>query len=321
MLLPKNERREVKQFAKKKLWIYGCPFSGKSTLADQFPDPLFLSTDGNVNNITAAFLPIKNTVTTKGRLTETTLAWATLKDALLELEKKDNDFKTIVIDLVEDTYEHCRVYCYDKLGIEHESDNSFKAWDFVRNEFLGTMKRFMNLDYENIILISHEDTSKDITKRGGDKITAVRPNITEKISLKLAGMVDIVARIVVEDGKRSISFKSDNVVFGGGRLKLNATEIPLNYNELMNVYENSTEVVTNKREEIQKVVPDNVEPEQKVVPENVEETVETVEETTEQIVEYVEEVVETVEEPVADDVEPEVVEEKPRRRRRINLDQ
>ena len=302
MLLPKNERREVKQFAKKKVWIYGCPFSGKSTLADQFPDPLFLSTDGNVNNITAPFMPIKNTVTTEGRLTKTTLAWATLKDVLLELEKKDNTFKTIVIDLVEDTYEHCRVYCYDKLGIEHESDNSFKAWDYVRNEFLGTMKRFMNLDYDNIILISHEDASKDITKRSGDKITAIRPNITEKISLKLAGMVDIVARIVVEDGKRSISFKSDNVVFGGGRLKLNATEIPLNYTELMNVYENSTEVVTNKRE---------VKPAPEPTPQPTEEVVE---ETTEQIVEQ--QIVEQPEEVV----EP-VVEEQPRRRRRMNLDQ
>lgn len=306
MLLPKNERREVKQFAKKKLWIYGCPFSGKSTLADQFPDPLFLSTDGNVNNITAPFMPIKNTVTTEGRLTKTTLAWATLKDVLLELEKKDNTFKTIVIDLVEDTYEHCRAWCYNQMGIEHESDNSFKAWDFVRKEYLDTMKRFMNLDYENIILISHEDTSKDITKKSGDKITSIRPNITEKISLKLAGMVDIVARIVVDEGKRTISFKSDNVVFGGGRLKLNATEIPLDYNALMNVYENSTEVVTNKREV-------------KPIPQPTEEPTEVVEETTQQIVEQPEEVVESVvEEPT---VEEPVVEEQPRRRRRMNLDQ
>lgn len=294
-LLPKNERREVKQFTKKKLWIYAAPFAGKSTLADKFPDPLFLSTDGNVNNITAPYLLIKNTVTTEGRLTKTTLAWETLKDVLAELEKKDNTFKTIVIDLVEDTYEHCRAWCYKQMGIEHESDNSFKAWDFVRKEYLDTMKRIMNLDYENIILISHEDMSKDITKRSGDKITAIRPNITEKISLKLAGMVDIVARIVVEDGKRSISFKSDNVIFGGGRLKLTTTEIPLDYDALMKVYEDSTETVGNIR---------SVKPQVKEepIPASVEEVVE----------EPVEEVTEVVEE---------VVEEQPRRKRRINLDQ
>lgn len=290
-LLPKNERREVKQFTKKKLWIYAAPFAGKSTLADKFPDPLFLSTDGNVNNITAPYLLIKNTVKVEGRLTKTTLAWETLKDVLAELEKKENTFRTIVIDLVEDTYEHCRVWCYNKLGIEHESDNSFKAWDYVRNEFLGTMKRIMNLDYENIILISHEDMSKDITKKSGDKITAIRPNITEKISLKLAGMVDVVARIVADDGKRTISFKSDNVIFGGGRLKLNTTEIPLDYDALMQVYENSTE----KIERVRTVSP-QVKEEPK--PESVEEIVE----------EPIEEVVE------------EVIEEQPRKtRRRMDL--
>ena len=308
-LLPKNERREVKQFAKKKLWFYGCPFSGKSTLADKFPDPLFLSTDGNVNNITAAFVPIKNTVTTEGRLTKTTLAWETLKDVLVELEKKDNTFKTIVIDLVEDTYEHCRVWCYNKMGIEHESDNSFKAWDYVRNEFLGTMKRIMNLDYENIILISHEDMSKDITKRTGDKITAIRPNITEKISLKLAGMVDIVARIVVEDGKRSISFKSDNVIFGGGRLKLTTTEIPLDYDALMQVYEASTETVGSVRTAKPQV---KEEPKPEPVPAPVEEEV---------VEEVVEEPIEEVVEEVVEEVKPEIVEEPRRRRRTMDLDQ
>lgn len=305
-LLPKNERREVKQFAKKKLWVYAAPFAGKSTLADKFPDPLFLSTDGNVNNITAPYLMIKNTVTTEGRLTKTTLAWETLKDVVTELEKKDNTFKTIVIDLVEDTYEHCRAWCYKQMGIEHESDNSFKAWDFVRKEYLDTMKRIMNLDYENIILISHEDSSKDITKKSGDKITSIRPNITEKIALKLAGMVDIVARIVVDEGRRTISFKSDNVIFGGGRLKLTTTEIPLDYDALMKVYEDSTETMGNVRS----VKP---QPKEEPIPAPVEEVVEEpVEEPVEEVTEEpITEVVEVVEE---------VVEEQPRRRRRINLE-
>ncbi len=302
MLLPENKRRESKQFTKKKLWIYSPPFAGKSTLADQFPDPLFLSTDGNVNNITAPYLLVKNTVTTEGRLTKTTLAWETLKDVLAELEKKDNTFKTIVIDLVEDTYEHCRAWCYKQMGIEHESDNSFKAWDFVRKEYLDTMKRIMNLDYDNIILISHEDASKDITKKSGDKITSIRPNITEKIALKLAGMVDIVARIVVDEGKRTISFKSDNVIFGGGRLKLTTTEIPLDYDALMKVYEDSVETLQPRARAVEQP---------KVQPQPVVEEVVEVEEP-------VEEVIEVTEEPVTE-VAEEVVEEQPRRKRRIDL--
>ncbi|MDV5043064.1 AAA family ATPase, partial [Faecalibacterium duncaniae] len=42
-------------------------------------------------------------------------------------EKKQNDFKTIVVDLLEDTYEACRVYICDRQGWEHESDDYFRA--------------------------------------------------------------------------------------------------------------------------------------------------------------------------------------------------
>lgn len=95
----------------------------------------------------------------------------------------------------------------------------------------------MNLDYENIILISHEDTSKDITKRGGDKITAIKPNLQEKAANKVAGMVDMVARIIADDNKRTLSFKSDEVVFGGGRLTTSVNEIDLDYDTFLEVYE------------------------------------------------------------------------------------
>lgn len=90
--------------------------------------------------------------------------------------------------------------------------------------------------YENIILISHEDTSKDITKKGGDKITAIKPNMQDKVALKVAGMVDIVARIVADGDDRTFNFKSNEVIFGGGRLKTDAKDIPLDVNELFRVY-------------------------------------------------------------------------------------
>lgn len=230
MILPKNVRRQVNVNSRKKVWLYGAPFSGKTTLADAFPNPIMLNTDGNLNSFTAPVVEIKETF--EGRIK--TPAWEVLKNTIDELQK-GSDFETVVLDLVEDAFEHCRLYCYGKLGIEHESDNSFKAWDYVRTEFLSTMKRLMTLDY-NIVLISHEDLSKDITKKTGDKITAIKPNIQEKTALKLAGMVDIVARVVADGDERTLQFKSDDVVFGGGRLKLSHTVVPLTYEALEQVY-------------------------------------------------------------------------------------
>ncbi len=237
MLLPKNERRNVEKISKKVMWIYGAPFSGKTFLANKFPDPIMLNTDGNIRFVDAPYIAIKDLVTVEGRMTKKTLAWAVLKDAIGELEKKQNDFKTIVVDLLEDTYEYCRLYMYDQMGISHESDDSFRAWDKVRTEFLSTIKRLMALDYENIILISHEDTSKDITKKGGDKITAIKPNLQEKTANKIAGMVDIVARVIADGEVRTLNFKTNEVIFGGGRLNVAANTIDLDFDELMKVYD------------------------------------------------------------------------------------
>lgn len=237
MLLPKNERRNVEKISKKVMWIYGAPFSGKTFLANKFPDPLMLNTDGNIRFVDAPYIAIKDIVKVEGRMTKKTLAWEVLKDAISELEKKQNDFKTIVVDLLEDTYEYCRLYMYDQMGISHESDDSFRAWDKVRTEFLSTIKRLMALDYENIILISHEDTSKDITKKGGDKITAIKPNLQEKTANKIAGMVDIVARVIADGEVRTLNFKTNEVIFGGGRLNVAANTITLDFDELMKVYD------------------------------------------------------------------------------------
>lgn len=243
MNLPKNERRDITVSSKKKLWLYAPPFAGKTTLTDKFPDPLILTTDGNINNVTAPYVYIRDEVTVTGRITNRKFAWEVFKDTIEELEKKQNDFKTISLDLVEDTREMCRLYMYDKLGIQHESDSGFgKGWDVIKTEYLSTMRRFFNLDYENIIICSHEDVSKTLTKKSGEQITRIAPNIQEAIATKLAGMVDIVARIIVnDDGKRTISFKTDSVIFGGGRLNVTGREIPCDYDELMAVYSEASE--------------------------------------------------------------------------------
>ena len=239
MQLPKNERVASSATTKRKMWIYGAPFSGKTHLANEFPNLLLLSTDGNYRQLDGGVPPhidIVDEVKVEGRRTIRTLAWQVLKDAIDELEKKQNDFDSIALDLVEDGYEHCRIYMYDKLGITHEGDDPYKAWDKVRTEFLSTMKRFFALDYENLIIISHEDTTKDVTKKSGDKITSIKPNLQDKPALKLSGMVDIVMRTIAEDENYTIEFKKSEVVFGGGRLNVDVSSIPNTYNDLISVY-------------------------------------------------------------------------------------
>ncbi len=244
MILPENKRTERPENSRKKIYLYGSPFSGKTHFANEFPDVLFLSTDGNYTNLPNGIPPhidIKDIVTVDGRMTRRTYAWEVLKEVIVELEKKQNSFKTIVLDLVEDAYESCRNYVLDKNGIQHESDSGFgKGWNLVKTEFLTQMKKLTTLDYENIILISHENTSSDLTRKSGDKITKVKPNIKDDLALKLAGMVDIVGRTINDGGDYQISLKDDEYTFGGGRLKASQKgTIPADYEELCKLYNNN----------------------------------------------------------------------------------
>lgn len=246
MNLPSSERRNISETKKRKIWIYGAAFSGKTTMLDDAPNPLNLNTDGNIQFVTMPYMAIKDEVTVNGRMTNRKFAWEVFKDTIAELEKKQNDFKTIIIDLLEDTREMCRVYMYDSLGIQHESDSGFgKGWDIIKTEYLSTMRRFFNLDYENLVVVSHEDISKDITKKNGQNITRIAPNIQDAIANKIAGMVDIVARVVVEDDdSRTLNFKQNEVIFGGGRLKgISQTTIPLSWDALMDVYDQANQAV------------------------------------------------------------------------------
>lgn len=235
MMLPKAERKARIENGKIKIWVYGDPFSGKTTFANGAPMPLMLNTDGNVKFIDAPAIAIGDRLETEGRMTKKVFGWATFKEAIAELEKDSQGFETVVVDLVEGVYELCRSYMYDKRGWEHESDDSFKAWDIVRKEFLDTMRRLTNLDM-NVILISHEDSSRDFTRPGGNKVTALKPNIGEKIAKQLAGMVDVVGRVVVRDGEHLLTFKTDETVFGGGRLTMGKTEIPLDWDTFDSTY-------------------------------------------------------------------------------------
>lgn len=216
MILPKNEKVKRENGKRKKIWIYGKPFSGKTYLANSFPDVLMLNTDGNYTRVDAPVISIKDEVSTEGRLVKRKYAWQVFSEVIEELEK-GSEFKTVVVDLLEDVYDACRVYVCHENGWTHESDDSFRSYDMIRSEFLRTIKRLTNLDL-NVILLSHEDSSRDITKKGS-QATLIKPAIQDKLALKISGMMDLVCRLENEEDNRQLTLKQNENIFGGGRIK------------------------------------------------------------------------------------------------------
>ncbi len=230
-MLPENKKRDVQTSKKVKLYLYGSPMSGKTTFANQFPDVLMLNTDGNIQYVDSPYIAIRDQITMNGRIKNTKYAWEVFKESVEEIITGQHNYKTIVVDLLEDVYEACRVYMYNKLEIEHESDAGYgKGYDMIRTEFLTTIKRILNSDY-NVILLSH-DKIEEVKFKNGTSLTGYTVNLQEKIAKKVAGMVDITARIVQDnENNRFIDFTYDDYVFGGNRIGLQQTRIPLNIEE------------------------------------------------------------------------------------------
>lgn len=248
-LIPKNERVSIDPNAHWRIWLYGESYTGKTYLANKFPNVLMLNSDGNTDEVDAPRIRIANQYEQNGRVMNEIPAWKYFKSVIAELRKNEQGYETIVLDLIEDFYEFCRQYvCKEILHVNHESDANFKAWDMVRTEFYSVIRDLFTLPY-NFILISQEDKSRDIMERSGDKFTAIRPNIADKVALKLAGMCTITARVMMKGKEqRVISFKTSDVVFGGGRIQIPAEEIPCDYEPLIAILENA-QVIKPSRDE------------------------------------------------------------------------
>lgn len=238
MLLPENARRERKIDVNPDIWIYADSYVGKSTFADQFDDLIFLNTDGNVDNTTSPVVRIANEVTYEGRMKKEKMGWEVLLEAVTELEKKENTFKIVCIDLVEDLYEHCRLYTYSKLGIDHEQDAGFgKGWDMVRTEFLSAMKRLKNLGYQVIFL--SKEVNSEVTLKNGTKVTTIKPNLNDKVANVLAGIVDLTVRAYMDDEERYMQLEKKENIFGGGRFNFKIPVVKLDKGEFIKALEDA----------------------------------------------------------------------------------
>ena len=227
----------------KKIWVYGMPFSGKSSLVAGAANHFIFNTDGNAQYCTDSFKLLADEVVQDGRKkAERKYAWEFFEEYIEKLENLARQgkfpYSVVALDLVEDAYAMCREYmCQKVLHIEHESDDNLRAWDKVRGRFFAVMRRFVNLPCD-IVLISHEDASRDLLGRNGDKVSSVKPNIQPKVADKLAGMVAVVGRVAVIDGKYLLQVKTDTAMFGGGRGGIKNVTLPLSWESVEKLFEN-----------------------------------------------------------------------------------
>ena len=173
--LPKNERREIKEITKYKIWVYGQPFAGKTHFADTFPNTIILNTDSNVNYVKSPVIQLEN--------------YTQLVGAINSL-REDKNYETVVIDLIEDIYSLVRKHIFTEHDITHESDKAYGlGWDLVKTTFNNIVQKIVTLN-KNVLFLSHSQNSS--IEIGGITRDIQVPNLKPKLRDKILGFFDFL---------------------------------------------------------------------------------------------------------------------------------
>ena len=230
-----------------KMAIYGEPGVGKSTFAAKAPRPYFITTDGNYEYL-------EDFCGSKPEDHKQCFTWAEMKEAF---HQNFDNYDTIVVDLVEDSYMWAEnEFCKDN-HLMHISDLGYgKGYGILGNDFFIEYQKLLALP-KNIILILHGVTEVYKDRRGVE-YTKYGPSklIREKIITQIEGRVRFFLRAYAEateapDGglitKRWLSLSPDgNTEYGITRgLSGNIPRaIPLDWDAFVAVVGNDEPVVT-----------------------------------------------------------------------------
>ena len=156
--------------------IHGKPKIGKSTWCSGAEKALFLATEPGLNSLDVYQQPITS--------------WEEMMEMCQLIAAGKHEFKTIIIDTIDNAFKLCSKYVCEKHNVEHESDLDYgKGYAYVNNEFQRAIVKMAYLPY-GLYLISHSQ-DKEIKTRTG-KYTKVIPTLPDKASKIITGMVDII---------------------------------------------------------------------------------------------------------------------------------
>lgn len=164
-LLPKNERKAPMD-TPKTFFIWGATMSGKSYLAERFPSPLFINTDGNAEKAGMPNIQIKNTFNADGSLKTSVIDQ--IDEIMLELGTTQHTYKTVVLDVIDDVVDLIEQSVVKEHGVKSLADIGYgKGYAEVKAVIIGLILSLkalpMNVVYVSRIA-SHTDDNGNETE-------------------------------------------------------------------------------------------------------------------------------------------------------------
>jgi hypothetical protein len=162
--------------------VHGPAKIGKSTLCSRAEKALFIATEAGLNALEVFQTPVTT--------------WSEFLNACREVAEGKHDFKTIIVDTLDNAYLMCQEHVCSKHKIEHPSDLAYgKGFSLVNNEFYRVLNKLSLLPY-GLFLICHSQ-EKEIETRTG-KRTRIVPTLPDKARRMVLGMVDVILYCDVE---------------------------------------------------------------------------------------------------------------------------
>lgn len=222
--------------------LYGEEKIGKSRLASEFPNPIFIDVEDGLNFIETTKTPVIKSYTEAIR-------W------LDELLEKEHNYETVVIDSadwLEEIIGREIAHKYNAKSIDDPKCKEFAygvGYKLVGQAFIEIFKRLDLLKAKGVqsVLICHSKI-KTVDNPVDDKYEKYVLKLNNNTQAKIKEWADLILFAkkkfyTTKDGKTSdwkpVLLSGNNPAFeGGGRMKL-PEEIELNYNKLKEVLNDS----------------------------------------------------------------------------------
>ena len=166
-------------------FFYGATMSGKSYLANEFPNPIILNTDGN-NSVPA--IQLVNEKDKNGHIIKSVIEQ--LSEILLALQTQKHTYETVVVDVIDDVIDMIKIAVCGEFDVKSLSEISYgKGYDYF-NQALTELVIDLKALPMNVIYISRE-----ITEYNDDgKAVKTLPSLREKYVNLINGNSDLMIR-------------------------------------------------------------------------------------------------------------------------------
>lgn len=189
-ILPPNKPTKTVD-TPKNFFIYGATMNGKSYLASEFPNPLFLDTDGNASANPYPSIQLRNVRGKNGKISESVVDQ--FDQIITELQTTKHGFETVVLDVIDDIVVMIEQYICDREGVETIGDigygKGYAAFSNIFNALVIELKALpINVIYVSRIATREENNvSYEIPSLKEKHVNIVNGNCDYMIQAKKVG--------------------------------------------------------------------------------------------------------------------------------------